>query len=251
MSSILTINGKEYVPAIVAGKHFGYTKDYLLLLIKQGYIDGQKIGNKWYVNLPSATQHFKTASAKREVRKKLISEERKQELRTHMRAQAKLKSNRSSVFPVALVTGVVAVVMGMTAYTGYVEVNTQQASVPQDTYRFLEGMARSLYAFLTPTEYAIVDGVTATSSTTTVSSVATVAHEAVSAHIGTTTYTSIIVAPDELFTATTIESIQDSFSDPVNVSIDPHNPQTGIITPVFKKGAGDAYRFVMVPVTQQ
>jgi hypothetical protein len=251
MSSVLTINGKEYVPAIVAGKHFGYTKDYLLLLIKQGYIDGQKIGNKWYVNIPSASQHFKTASAKREVRKKLISEERKRELRTHMRAQAKRKTSSSSVFRVAFVTSVVALVMGVTAYTGYVEVKTQQASVPQDTYRFFEDMARSLYAFLTPTEYAVVDGVTAKSSTSSVSSVATVEYEAVSAHIGTTTYTSIIVAPDELFTATTIESIQDSFSDPVNVSIDPHNPQTGIITPVFKKGAGDAYRFVMVPVTQQ
>ena len=73
----------------------------------------------------------------------------------------------------------------------------------------------------------------------------------VSTRIGTTTVTSFVVAPDELFTSTTIDSIRDSFSDQVEVTIDPNNPDTGIITPEFKEGKGEPYRFLMVPVTAE
>jgi hypothetical protein len=43
-------------------------------------------------------------------------------------------------------------------------------------------------------------------------------------------------------------SIQGSFSDEVSVSIDPHNPDTGIIIPHFKDTDGEEYRYLIVPV---
>lgn len=245
MSNTLTIDGKEYVSATTAGKHFGYTKDYLLLLIKQGYIDGQKIGHKWYVNIPSATTHFDAASKRREVRKKLISQERKEELKNHARTnatQVRKKSTHQAVLVEAFVVVIIGLSIGVTSYVG---ISSQQASVHEGARGFFEYVAQSLYARIKPTHTVTVEV-----PVKEIAAVAPVKEKVVSAHVGTTTYTSLVVAPDELFTASTIESIQDSFSDPVTVEIDPKNPQTGIITPIFKEGAGDAYRFLMVPVTQ-
>jgi hypothetical protein len=248
MTSVLTIEGKEYVPATTAGQHFGYTKDYILLLIKQGHIDGQKIGNKWYVNIPSAEKHFRVARAKREVRKKQISLERKAELKAHtqVRKQVQKRTKRNTRPVLAFVEVLAVIVIAFSVGTaGYVGVQTQQANVTGDVSGFFGGIARSLYAFFNPSHTVTID-------TITPSQVVSVPMEemAVSAHVATTTYTSLVVAPDELFTATTVESIQDSFSDPVEVSIDPENPNTGIITPVFKESNGKAYRFLMVPVTE-
>ena len=244
MTSVLTIEGKEYVPATIAGKHFGYTKDYFLLLIKQGHVDGQKIGNKWYVNIPSAEKFFSTARAKREVRKKEMSLERKAELRKYSQVKKKSKKNPSRNFSVAVGTLAVMIIMFSIGTISSVTISSQQATA-HDGVGFFENIARMFYAFIEPSHSEIVE----------VSQVTPVAvpmeETAVSTHVGTTTYTSIVVAPDELFTATTIESIQDSFSDPVNVSVDPENPNTGIITPVFKEGKqGENYRFLMVPVTK-
>ncbi len=244
MSSVLIIDGKEFVPALDAGKYFGYTKDYLLMLIKQGHIEGQKIGNKWYVNIPSAERHFRVAKAKREIRKKQVSQERKEELRQYARTQKpvqKVSSHRAPLALGALAVVVIAFSISTASVTG---VPQQQAAVSEGV-GFFESIARAVYDFVMPSHTEVVQ--VALPATAVVPEEET----AISAHVGTTTYTSIVVAPDELFTATTIESIQDSFSDPVTVSVDPENPNTGIITPVFKDGEqGEDYRFLMVPVTK-
>ena len=252
MTSVLTIDGKEYVPATVAGKHFGYTKDYLLMLIKQGHIEGQKIWNKWYVNIPSAEKHFRVAREKREVRRKEISLERKAELRVHARLHtSQKKSSKKSSYtnaPLKILAVLVVTLFLSASATSVVGIHAQQASLRESTYGFFEGIARSLFSFFSPepTVHVIERTELPSISSTTIE------EESLSASVvGTTTHTSIIVAPDEVFTATTVEAIQDSFSDPVKVSVDSENPNTGIITPVFKDGKhGEDYRFLMVPVTK-
>lgn len=244
MSSVLIIGGKEFVPALAAGKHFGYTKDYLLMLIKQGHIEGQKIGNKWYVNIPSAERHFRVAKAKREVRKKQVSQERKEELRRSHKTQKSVRKTSARRTPLALGALAVVVIAFSMSVASISGVQGQQAAVSEGT-GFFESVVRAVYDFLMPSRTEVV--------TVTLPATTSVPMEesAVSAHVGTTTYTSIVVAPDELFTTTTIASIQDSFSDPVTVAVDPENPNTGIITPVFKDGEqGEDYRFLMVPVTK-
>ena len=242
MSSVLIIDGKEFVPALAAGKHFGYTKDYLLMLIKQGHIEGQKIGNKWYVNIPSAERHFRVAKAKREVRKKQVSQERKEEFRRIHKTQKsvrKVSARRAPLALGALAVMIIAFSISAVSFSGV----PQQVATVSEGAGFFESIARKVFDFLMPSRTDVVTVVLP--ATTSVP----MEESAVSAHVGTTTYTSIVVAPDELFTATTIESIQDSFSDPVTVAVDPENPNTGIITPVFKDGEqGEDYRFLMVPV---
>ncbi|QQR64954.1 hypothetical protein IPH92_05400 [Candidatus Kaiserbacteria bacterium] len=242
MSSVLIIDGKEFVPALAAGKHFGYTKDYLLMLIKQGHIEGQKIGNKWYVNIPSAERHFRVTKAKREVRKKQVSQERKAELREYTKTQKPAQKVSPRRAPFAL--GVLAVVViAFSMSVARISGMPQQQAAVSEAAGFFESIARAVYDLVMPSRTEVVK--VALPATTSVP----MEESAISARVGTTTYSSLIVAPDELFTATTIESIQDSFSDPVTVAVDPENPNTGIITPVFKDGKqGEDYRFLMVPV---
>lgn len=236
MTNVLTVEGKEYVPATEAGLHFGYTKDYVLMLIKQGKIDGKKIGQKWYANLPSGEAFFKAAQSQRDARHKKISSDRKAELKVHTQVRTKTHSKS------ALLETLVIVIIGLSlGASGYIGTTSNMSASSEGDYSFFQNLALSFYTFVSPEKVLVTSHIQATSAEQT----------AISAHVGTTTYTSLVVAPDELFTATTIESIQDSFSDEVEVSIDPENPQTGIITPVFKETKGEAYRFLMVPVNEQ
>jgi len=210
------------------GHHFGYSKDYILMLVKQGKIDGKKVGHKWYAHIPSAESYFTTAKQAHEAHRKQISVERKEELQKHTRIRS------TSHHTTALVETLVIMVMGLSlGVTGYLGTTTNT-----DNQSYLASIARALYTTLTPETASV-----------TLSTQTSLEQSAISAHVGTTTHTSLIIAPDELFTATTVESIQDSFFDPVTVTPDPTNQDTGIITPQFKNTEGEAYRFLMVPVT--
>lgn len=237
MSSSLTIDGKTYIPATDAGKYFGYSKDYMLLLSKQEKIDGRKVGHKWYVHLPSAEAFFTHAKNERSVRHAQISSIRKSELKNHTRARV------ATGHTTALIETLVIVIIGLSlGVTGYVGTTAQSGATVVSGYTFLEELALTVYRTIAG-EHSVVKTYTKAPRT--------LEQAAVSAHIATTTFTSLMVAPDELFTTTTVESISDSFSDPVSVAVDPENSSTGIITPMFKDGAGEAYRFLMVPVTTE
>lgn len=242
MSNVLSVDGKEYVSAIAAGRHFEYSKDYMLLLIKQGKIDGRKVGNKWYVHIPSAEVFFKESKEKRSQRRREVSQARKVELKEYTKVRVAPKRRRVLVETLGVL--MLAVAVGATGFAG---TSPQVAVVSEGDTGFLEKIAVSLYDFISPSEVVETAAVTSIAQTQIETS-PDAPIEAVSAHVGTTTYTSLVVAPDELFTATTIEEVKDSFSDSVEVSVDPENPETGIITPIFKNSKGEDYRFLMVPV---
>jgi hypothetical protein len=259
------IEGKEYVPATIAGRHFGYTKDYLLMLIKGGKIDGKKIGNRWYVHLPSAERFFTLAVTKREERRKRISEERKAELRQYAQVQNSgsvktvsiKKQKRSASATVshvraALIETFVVVIVGlMLGVTGYVGTVQHTAAVSEGGEQsFLKYLATALYNFISPADeiHSVTVPVVGQRQSTPAQNADTLDTSAISAHIGTTTQTALIVAPDTVFTSTTVDSVRDSFSDEVHVATDPAHPDTGVVTPVFKNGNGEPYRFLMVPV---
>ncbi len=241
MTSVLIVDGKEFTPATHAGKHFGYTKDYLLLLIKGGKIDGKKIGNKWYVHLPSAEEYFKTAMKDRDAQRRTMSAVRKQELKHHTETRKKTHHHR------ALLETLVIVVIGLSlGTTGYLGSTAQVTTVHESdqAYNSIERLAITLYTFVSPqktTSLATQDSV-GEDSNTGVGSV-------IQGAFATTSQDSFIVAPAETFNKDSIESIQEAFSDSVEVVIDPENPETGIITPVFRDSQSESYRFLMVPVT--
>lgn len=249
MSSELTFDGKNFLPATEAGKHFEYTKDYLLLLIKEGKISGKKIGHRWYVDMASAEHFFIEAKKVREKRKAKIREERREELRAHTAVRPDLYRRR------AVVETLVILIIGLSVgAVGYLGSNTYTASLQSAHVSFFENLAVSLYTLVAGNETRTHESVPAINlEGQKTSSTITVPHNeasAISTRVGTTTVTSLVIAPDEVFSTSTVESVQNSFSDEVEVMHDPKNPKTGIITPVFKETKGEPYRFLMVPVTE-
>lgn len=232
MTNTLNVEGREYTSAVVASKQFGYTKDYLLLLIKDGKIDGRKVGNRWYVHVPSAEAFFANAQARREERRHRISEERKSELRSHKRVR--FTGNQRTAVLETLAIVVIGLSLGVTSYVGTTA--QQTAYVGENAVNFLERFAISLYTFVYPDEKKVV-----TSESKQSAPMSEVAEPEVS----------FVVAPEDSFGRETVADIRESFSDPVEVSVDPEHPDTGIIVPKFKQGNGEAYRFLMVPVSTE
>ncbi len=235
MSSVLHIDGKEYVTATTAGKYFGYTKDYMLLLAKEGKIDGQKIAHKWYIHTPTAEIFFKGAERARAERKKIISLERKTELSRHTSRRSLVNHHRTAVLE-TLVIVIIGLSLGATGYLG-TGAHVASAKVAGEG-NFFKELAISLYEFISPSEKVAVHNTFESDTRDTDTQEITSESEA---H-------SFVVAPADSFTAEVARSVQESFSDEVTVIVDKDNPDTGIIVPQFKNTEGEAYRFLMVPV---
>ena len=229
MASSLNVEGKEYTAAALAGKRFGYTKDYLLLLIKDGKIDGRKIGNKWYVHVPSAELFFKEAAERKKERQKQVSVERKTELRQHTLSRGGVHRKAAVLETLAIL--VIGLSLGATGYLG---TSSQQALLAESGFNFFEKLAVSFYSVISPE--------TAKSSPNGVDDAGDGAHD------GGEPDVSFVVAPEAMLSTESVDALRRSFSDPVNVTIDPVHPDTGIVVPEFKHRESEAYRFLMVPV---
>ena len=48
-------------------------------------------------------------------------------------------------------------------------------------------------------------------------------------------------------TATSVESLREILSDDVEISVDPDEPESGVIIPVFKRESDTEYRFMIIP----
>lgn len=235
MSNLLNVEGKTYTAAAVAGKQFGYSKDYLLLLIKGGKIDGRKVGNKWYVHVPSAQLFFKDAEVKREERRKQISLERKSELQEHL--SVKLSGHHKT----ALVETFAILIIGLSlGAAGYMGTASQAATVSGNTFTFFEKVAVTFHSFLSseaPEEVAPDEALAVDDASEGEHSPVFRESEG------------FVVAPADEFSAESAASLRASFSDPVEVRIDPENPDTGIVIPEFKEEKGEPYRFLLVPMS--
>ena len=242
MSSSLPFEEKKFAPAAFAGKQFGYSKDYLLLLIKNGKIEGKKVGNKWYVNLLSAEAFFATAEKERIQKRKQMSIERKFELRERDTTKDRVQKQT------ALLETLVIVIIGLSVgATGYLGTSSQTSSVVESKTSFFENLAVSLYRVVSGDEETVIVKTGNTEGDTSLS----VTGEREKNTDATEPQPSLVVAPVENFSATAVDSVRDSFSDEVEVTVDPENADTGIVVPKFKDTRGEPYRFLMVPVNQK
>jgi hypothetical protein len=252
MSQSLTINDREYIPAGDVGKHFGYTRDYILTLTREKKIDGQKIGHRWYVNLESAEKFFELAKVEREARRQEVSTIRKAELKSYTPSVQKT-SRESNALVETFAIAFIGILIGV---TGYVGTSVQQQALLGDSdFSFLKTLAISFYDLVSPSPAVVVSEPSESSVANSFGDTAAtpsienpVAYDDL---VATTTYTSLVVGSDQVLTTTTIQTIRESFSDDVSVSVDPHNPDSGVIIPHFKNKDGNEYRFLMVPVTPE
>ena len=240
MSEVLTIEGIQYVSATHAGNHFGYTKDYLSMLINAGKIEGHKVGRKWYVNFNSAEIFFKTAHEQRTAYRKHISAERKKELHHHTQVRTAHRPQN------AILETLVILILGLSmGVTGYLGTTVHQASVTASNTSFLKNIAIALYTFITPTEtvsVALSPHMQSPERTTQYASAGTL-------YSNSSTTSALIVLPPA--SATDTDTIAESFSDAVIVTPDPQHPNTGVVTPIFKNTKGEPYRFLLVPMGEE
>jgi hypothetical protein len=241
MSELLSISDTTYIPSSVAGKRFGYTKEYILMLVREGKIAGQKIGNKWFIDPESAATFFKNSSEVKKTRSEMIRKIRRAELAQHTQVSTVGHHRVALVETFAIL--LIGLAIGTTGYFG--STAAQPAAVAQSDTSFLERLALKIYSFVSPREESRVTEVVENANTenqVVSETPAALPHESQENSV------SIVIAPADTFTASSIDSIKDSLSDEVTVSPDPANPDTGIITPHFKNGDGEAYRYLLVPV---
>ncbi len=257
MSETLSLSGIDYIPASRAGKNFGYTGDYISKLAREGQVEGTKVGHQWFVTEASVKDFVENKTKVKSERSEAIRLARKEELKaSRVKLEAARKERVNSHHMIALTQTLVILVIGLSlGASGYVMTTpkNQSASLATASYSAIERLALSVYTFITGgekveivTEMKVVGG-NDTASEMSQETWSVSAEETV----GTTTHTSIVIAPEEVFTASTVEAVRDSFSDDVSVSVDPLHPDTGIIVPHFKEKDGESYRFLMVPVTPE
>jgi hypothetical protein len=250
MAETLSLSGHEYISATQAGKTFGYTSDYITMLARQGHIEATKIGHQWFVIESSVRDFVNHKTKEKDARANALRAARRAELLAHQRTQVEEETEvKQKHHLVALTETLVILVIGLAlGASGYVMTTpgTQTASLSSTSYSALERLALSLYTFVSGSETATYRTETNTPNTPT-----PIQNEAaLSVSLGTTTHTTLIVAPDEVMTATTVESIRDSFSDDVSIAVDPEHPDTGVIVPQFRDREGESYRYLAVPLNQ-
>jgi hypothetical protein len=230
MSATEANENQTFLPAQKVGKHFGYTRDYIIILVKEGKIDGRKMGHRWMVSMPSAEKFFSEAKVQRAVRNRELRRERQEERIRY----AKMHSNHTGLSQAPLILAV-CVMLSIFMFTGYAAFRTplsQEALAYRTEAGIIERLAVSLYNFFsfstetvtTTRSYGRENFMTNTPPAST--SVATTPREY-------EVHTSFVVDADEVMTDVRIAGIRDSFSDEVSVSIDPHDPDTGVIIPHF------------------
>lgn len=242
MSQTVNVDSKHFISASAAGKLVGYTSDYIGKLAREGKIEATRVGRNWYVSRDSVVAFKLKVEEEKKIRSASIREERLQEQVTHKQTHIEVSTPRSVPVPkvpdkkfVALTQTLVILVIGLVVgVSGYGITTPSTATVVETELNVFERFALSFYELIAPRreeQYVILP----------------VPH---SEQRSTTTYTSFIVAPNEVFTEMHATTLRESFSDEVDISVDPQNPDTGIIIPRFRERDGEEYRFLMVPVRE-
>ena len=258
MSNSSTLEEINFIPAGDAAKQFGYTKEYLLMLAKDGKISGKKEGHKWFVDTASVENFFKGAEIERNVRRKKISEERKKEFERHVKSSydlvstAPLRQKRKSTASLEFVS---VMLVGLTVgLLGYLGTNTPTSSTYADVQAknlgFVDQLAFSLSSFFgsRTADSVPVQNVTSENSTDTAVSQNTIQNNGSEIIPEESRSSALIVAKESELNSESAAEIAASFSDEVRVEADPQNPGTGIVIPQFKSSDGEAYRFLLVPI---
>ncbi|MCA9358193.1 hypothetical protein KC902_02945 [Candidatus Kaiserbacteria bacterium] len=79
MNSSLEIDGKVLHPIKEAARSTTYSRDYITRLAREGKVVASYIGRQWFVDLASLKSYAENAALEQEVRKKILSQERKRE----------------------------------------------------------------------------------------------------------------------------------------------------------------------------
>jgi len=257
-------NGTLYLSSKEAGRLSGYTSDYVARLARQGKVAATRVGTQWFVQPESLDTFLKSAELAKADRKNKLRLERLGE-RGQTSVQADAESSLTGTAAVSIEVAVhsaeveydlphsyrahaksfVAVVCGLflavaVSSAQFLDLSRLQTVALAEGRLTAYGFYQLVSAPAGVTQLLSAVSVNSFSETPSSVTVAEVSPLEEGGHEG------IIVFPSDVATAT-IEQVQDSFSDEVTVDLDAGGV-TGTVTPQFKEGPGEQYRFVLVPV---
>ena len=244
-------NRASFIPASEAGKFFNCTSDYITKLAREEKITAEKRGRNWFVDRDSVAAFRSRMEVSREKRNNLIRAERlkekedfekRRELESVVRTQA---GRKHAVSQTAIIL-FIGLISGIFGFFTDISPNSQVAGVGQSGYTSYEQLAINFYRLAT---FSFLNDITGSVETGDERQRAD--RYPFGGSTSTTTYTSVIIAPDELFTEEKAEGIGELFSDEVEISVDPDNPVTGVVVPIFKNSRGEEYRYLKVPLNTE
>lgn len=89
MMSTLEIDGRTFASIKEAAQLTSYSRDYVTRLAREGKIAASYIGRQWFVDTVSLKNYTENIALEQEARKRLLSEERKQERRVREAVERK------------------------------------------------------------------------------------------------------------------------------------------------------------------
>ncbi len=81
MMSTLEIDGRTFSSIKEAAQLTSYSRDYITRLAREGKIAASYVGRQWFIDVTSLKNYAENIALEHEARKRLLSEERKQERR--------------------------------------------------------------------------------------------------------------------------------------------------------------------------
>lgn len=252
MSKVLNINGAQYLPATEAGRHFGYTNDYVAKLAREKKILGTRVGRQWFVD-PASLEHFiEEAKRRKNEHAKRLRIERREE-RLIIEEIKDVKGDRSQNILTLLKSGTivgVGTLLGAFLFlfaNDYLQIRVLD---PSSIVSRFEHVAYDLYHIDVGNETTEQAALPASAVTSGSGGVAqeeaptSLPPEEIPEHGQEGV---IILKDDGVKTQSKLSELERSFSDEVIITKDADG-STGTIQPVFKNKDDETYRFLIVPV---
>lgn len=273
MSYSVEIQGTEYFAASAIARQVGYTPDYVTKLAREQKVKATRVGRQWFVDPYSLKQFINSVRVQKQMRSAELRRERRNELSDSVATRG--PSLMQKAYTVAD-KAVRVVAPSAHRYAPQLHAAVQTGAIA------LSGVVLGVMIYGTSAESLIATGLRAVTATESATHELYVAVEKthdtlpalsveslqrgirelfLSSISGMERFLAVMMSGDEHFdhpgvvvvptsddSVSDVHSIQESFSDEVNVTFDPDAPNTGVVTPVFKERSGDGYRFLMVPV---
>lgn len=258
MSVSVHLNGKFFLSSKEAARLSGYTSDYVARLARLKKVNATRVGTQWFVEPKSLEDFLQTADRTRAERSEQLRQERKRErvatpLLDTIDTKIYTKNLADATTKATATVSATAFDLAREGHTAHAHVKALAAVVSGFAIALLIALPHDISRLALPAGISFADvrsfayGMYHTLSFTTATPVLS-RNKKNTESSGEVNVVSggIVVVPQDT-SAVTLEYIRDSFSDEVAVSLD-DTGMTGKITPVFKDGAGDPYRFVIVPI---
>jgi hypothetical protein len=225
------------ISSVEAGRLFGYTNDYIARLAREKKIIGSQHGRQWYVDPQSVELFIKKAEEAKRQQAEKVSKERRQEREVFIgNVQVSTVSIPRKMVPPTRASALAraGLVLAAGVLVGAVVFNTTQHSPSREALS--AGVFSALRAFAT--ELYGMGGGKRVEEEPQVPPAEPLKGPLSHGVEG------MIVTPVEAAASGTVAQ---SFSDDVTVTYDEVG-SGGVITPHFKSGDGEGYRFLMVPL---